>query len=514
MSTSTKGGLSNLPVSYFGQSTEEQTKIEELQRIQKELTDALQNRRQMFDPVLLAMAQGFLSPTKTGSFGEALSNVAAQVGPAQTAADKERLERLAMQRELAATDLALTQAAEMDKRILPKLGLGPAPAAPSGAPAAAAGAPATEPATPSTAAPATAAPKTDAVPPSAQKSGMHALTDQDLVLMSRNPRFAATAEFIRNLRKDELQDLVFVDGVLVRKSNQQKLADFRQQKPDIFPTVLGPARMTAQQFEEYEEARKQGSPAAEKYLKDRGIVSEASLEEQKAAAGERAKGTAKAETERTQEAIGLGDVTGRLAQYRLLSTIASGKDASQIFGIVNRPGVAESILRLVNDGVRTNATTIQAGSLIDAMRTIGLDQSTINKYELALSTMANIQLQQAKLAQGQGSVSNFERELFALASISPMDNPATIQRKVQMLQARAEFDRDVARRLRQSKQTIDDFKDSDQYNSMVDSYLGRIQQIANSLDLQVPSRTGRTAAGPSTGATSASQDIRNRLGIK
>ena len=49
MSTSTKGGLSNLPVSYFGQSTEEQTKIEELQRIQKELTDALQNRRQMFD---------------------------------------------------------------------------------------------------------------------------------------------------------------------------------------------------------------------------------------------------------------------------------------------------------------------------------------------------------------------------------------------------------------------------------------------------------------------------------
>jgi hypothetical protein len=496
-----------LPVSYFGQSTEEQTKIEELQRIQKELTDALQNRRQMFDPVLLAMAQGFLSPTKTGSFGEALSNVAAQVGPAQTAADKERLERLAMQRELAATDLALTQAAEMDKRILPKLGLGPAPAAPSGTPA-------TEPAaTPSTAAPPTAAPKTEAVPPSAQKSGMHALTDQDLVLMSRNPRFAATAEFIRKLREDERQDLVFVDGVLVRKSNQQKLADFRQQKPDIFPTVLGPARMTAQQFEEYEEARKQGSPAAEKYLKDRGIVSEASLEEKKAAAIESAKGTAKAETERTQEAIGLGDVTGRLAQYRLLSTIASGKDASQIFGIVNRPDVASSILRLVNDGVRTNATTIQAGSLIDAMRTIGLDQSTINKYELALSTMANIQLQQAKLAQGQGSVSNFERELFALASISPMDNPATIQRKVQMLQARAEFDRDVARRLRQSKQTIDDFKDSDQYNSMVDSYLGRIQQIASSLDLQVPSRT-RTAAGPSTGATSASQDIRNRLGVK
>jgi hypothetical protein len=506
MSTSTKGGLGSLPVSYFSQSTEEQTKIEELQRIQKELTDALQNRRQMFDPVLLAMAQGFLAPTKTGSFGESISNVAAQVGPAQAAADKERLERLAMQRELASTDLALTQAAEMDKRILPKLGLGPTPAGAPAAPGAAL--------TPTE--PPSAAPKTEATPPSAQKSGMHALTDQDLVLMSRNPRYSQTAEFIRKLREDERQNLAFADGVLVNKSTGQEIADFRQERPDVFPTLAGPARMTARQFKEYEKTREEkGNEAAKEWLKTRGIESEASIEEQKAAAKTRAEATAKAETERTQEAIGLGDVTGRMAQYRLLSTIASGKDASQIFGIVNRPDVGSAILRLVNDGVRTNATTIQAGSLIDAMRNVGLDQSTINKYELALSTMANIQLQQAKLAQGQGSVSNFERELFALASISPMDNPATIQRKVQMLQARAEFDRDVARRLRKSKMSIDEFKDAEggEYEKMVDNYLNRIQQIANSLNIQPSSSSTRTSK-TSPAATSASQDIRNRLGIK
>jgi len=500
MSTS-KGGLGSLPVSYFSQSTEEQTKIEELQRIQKELTDALQNRRQLFDPVLLAMAQGFLAPTKTGSFGEAISNVAGQVGPAQAAADKERLERLAMQRELAATDLALTQAAEMDKRILPKLGLG---AAPAGAPAAAPGAPTpTEP----------AAPKTEATPPSAQKSGMHALTDQDLVLMSRNPRYKDTAEFIRKLREDERQNLAFADGVLVNKSTGQEIADFRQERPDVFPTLAGPARMTANQFKEYEKARAKSPEDAKKYLQDRGIVSEASIEEQKAAAKTRAEATAKAETERTQEAIGLGDVTGRMAQYRLLSTIASGKDASQVFGILNRPGVAEQIVRLVNDGVAANSTRIQAGALVDAMRVAGLDQTTINKYELALSTMANIQLQQAKLAQGQGSISNFERELFALASISPMDNPQTILRKVQLLQARAEFDRDVARRLRKSKMSIDEFKDAEggEYEKMVDNYLGRIQQIANSLNIQPPSSS--TRAPRTSSPASPSTDIRRRLNL-
>lgn len=498
MSTS-KGGLGSLPVSYFSQSTEEQTKIEELQRIQKELTDALQNRRQMFDPVLLAMAQGFLAPTKTGSFGEAISNVAGQVGPAQVAADKERLERLAMQRELASTDLALTQAAEMDKRILPKLGLGPAPA---GAPAAAPTP--TEP----------AAPKTEATPPSAQKSGMHALTDQDLVLMSRNPRYKETAEFIRKLREDERQNLAFADGVLVDKSTGQAIADFRQEIPNKYPTLIGPVLMTNKQFTEYEKTREEkGNEAAKEWLKTRGIESEASIEEQKAAAKTRAEATAKAETERTQEAIGLGDVTGRMAQYRLLSTIASGKDASQVFGILNRPGVAEQIVRLVNDGVAANSTRIQAGALVDAMRVAGLDQTTINKYELALSTMANIQLQQAKLAQGQGSISNFERELFALASISPMDNPQTILRKVQLLQARAEFDRDVARRLRKSKMSIDEFKDAEggDYEKMVDNYLNRIQQIANSLNIQPPSSSTRTSRTSSPASPSA--DIRRRLNL-
>jgi len=121
MTITSRSGLANLPVSYFGQSSEEQAKIEDLQRIQQELRDALQNRKQLFDPVLLAMAQGFLAPTKTGSFGEAISNAAALVGPAQAQAEKQRLERIAMERELAAADLAMTQQAEMGKRFLPKL---------------------------------------------------------------------------------------------------------------------------------------------------------------------------------------------------------------------------------------------------------------------------------------------------------------------------------------------------------------------------------------------------------
>ena len=41
----------------------------------KRANDAFEERQnRLIDPVYLAMAQGFLAPTKTGSFGESLGN--------------------------------------------------------------------------------------------------------------------------------------------------------------------------------------------------------------------------------------------------------------------------------------------------------------------------------------------------------------------------------------------------------------------------------------------------------
>ena len=51
----------------------------------KAALDMRENR--MFDPQLLAMAQGFLSPTKTGSFGESLGQAAVIVIPVMQAED-------------------------------------------------------------------------------------------------------------------------------------------------------------------------------------------------------------------------------------------------------------------------------------------------------------------------------------------------------------------------------------------------------------------------------------------
>jgi len=72
------------------------------------LTQSLDTRKnRLFDPVLLAAAQGFLAPTQTGSFGESLSNAAARIGPAEAAAFKERQDIAQMQLDVAGRGLEM-----------------------------------------------------------------------------------------------------------------------------------------------------------------------------------------------------------------------------------------------------------------------------------------------------------------------------------------------------------------------------------------------------------------------
>ena len=107
--TSSKGALA---VPYYAETEEEQAKLQELQSARQKLQEALEGRNRLFDPVLLAMAQGFLSPTPTGKFGESLANVAKAVAPAQEAEEKRGREIAQMRAELAAMELGQRQEAQ------------------------------------------------------------------------------------------------------------------------------------------------------------------------------------------------------------------------------------------------------------------------------------------------------------------------------------------------------------------------------------------------------------------
>jgi hypothetical protein len=92
---------------------------------QQEARDILEQRNnRLFDPTYLAMAQGFFAPTKTGSFGESLGNVAAMVGPAQQAEEKRTMDMAKMRMELAQQGLQTSiqgQNAQQDADLLARM---------------------------------------------------------------------------------------------------------------------------------------------------------------------------------------------------------------------------------------------------------------------------------------------------------------------------------------------------------------------------------------------------------
>jgi hypothetical protein len=244
----------------------------------------------------------------------------------------------------------------------------------------------------------------------------------------------------------------------------------------------------------------------------RPTVSEATAEAE--GAKTKAVETTKAEVGRTQEMIDAGkDATGRLASYSALRSIASRPDAKEIFGIFNRPDFGTALLNLVQEGVQSpGTTTIRAGALEDTLRNIGLPQDQIDRYRFGLSVMANIQLQQAKLAAGQGSISNFERDLFASATLSPKDNPGTILAKLGMLEARANFDRQRAAALRRTKMDADDFLDTPEGQRLSQDYLNKISSLASNMGVRAPARSAQRPATGNYGP--AATKLREELGAR
>jgi hypothetical protein len=110
--------------------------VQALRDAQANLREALDSRsNQLFDPTLLAISQALGSPTKTGSFGEVLGNVAGAIGTSQQAEDKRSREIATMKMELASNELAQNRATQGMKAGFDLLNRG-RPSAPAGQPSA------------------------------------------------------------------------------------------------------------------------------------------------------------------------------------------------------------------------------------------------------------------------------------------------------------------------------------------------------------------------------------------
>lgn len=123
-----------------GETSEAEEAKRRYQEAQKLLLDALEARKnRLFDPTLLAIAEGFGAPTRSGSFFEGLGRVAGKLRESQTQQEAEEKKIAEMRLNLAQQGLSMEQQKERERflRGMMPPSQAPEPPAPTGgAPAA------------------------------------------------------------------------------------------------------------------------------------------------------------------------------------------------------------------------------------------------------------------------------------------------------------------------------------------------------------------------------------------
>ena len=519
--TTSKGAL---PVSYYTETPGEKKSLEDFLRIQEELETALTNRQQLFDPVLLAMAQGFLAPTKTGKFGEALGNVAAQVAPAQQAEEKRMLENIAMRRDLAASKLGAQQASR-DEQMLRGL-LKPPTATPAATPAAEG---ATPPAAPvegspvaETVAGAPLAPKpaetqATAAPVRGLQEGstLDQLTGPQLSAMaiSNNPRVQALAKYVLNLREDERKNLMVVGGNLVdTRTREVVFTGAEEQKPYSFPGIEGRFPMTPSEYRKIvaQVGDLTGEAQAQKI---RDILKGRQTLEEQEAASERSKERAKGDVKLEEAIFADAKVAPELIRSAdTLIQLASNPNTKRTFGILAQSGFLGALGQLGENTLRVGSYNIGVPSIEQAIRTATRTPAEIRAAEIASAASTTLELNFRQLFyKGQGNVSNMEAETIRQLGGSIKDTPEGIVAKAQMVKLRSEFDRKAAEILRAAQKrgvSVRDFKDSEEYKTAVKEYDDGIQTVRDSIINFQPAASGAPAGGrPAAGSRPAERTM-------
>ena len=510
------------------------------------LTESLDVRKnRFFDPTLLAVAEGFLGPTQTGSFGEALGRVAGKLGPAEAAAAKEKQEIAQQQLGVATQGLELQRLKSRDADIArwlasdqktppptgpltgpqaapvagPKAGplsAAPAPAEPSEAPVgaltqAAAPSPAVAlpdvPVTPAAASkpqlaqPVAPAPKAPPVPEIKVAEAPKA--PQGIKIMEGNPAFMTQKEYValnRNDKTKTLAELLAKGAELESKRYEKTEAGITDLRTGVFNPFLSGRYLkvpimgegyNGSTFEipenvamQLQYLANQDNWSGYKALADKFTGKSFGVDDGSVEARERKKKLEEAKI--AEEIENRKDFNQR------------SKDASETLATANvmrrftdDPNFKKMTGILNNDKVSSGIANLVRDGIGGRGFTIGIpaiedvmrnaDLSPQEQATFRTFLMYTAQMQLNAEKAMKGSTTERERLILGNANISPQDTAETVRRKADLLTAKAQFDRQSAREFKKSKMTAEEFLDSDQYMKMYDKYYEDIQGIATGL---------------------------------
>jgi hypothetical protein len=456
----------------------------------------------MFDPTLLAMAEGFLSPTQTGGFGESLGKAAGKVGAAQEIEDKRQMGLREREVAVAGQGVELQRMKQRDAELLKYLGGPQSPSGPLAGPQAGAiagpqagplsgGAPAVAEA-PAEGAPAAGALSQAAGPkvvgaPQGALAAMEANKPpgfeniEGIQVMPPNPNFMTGRDYVRLNRMDKSKsaaDLIKEGQEIEQKRYRDKeggVQDLATGKFYQFPTgkteeiqlygypgthkvdARTAARLSllaANDDPAYhdlakrvvEGPRKKGDAKAGEGEPSGGLKSVQQLATEQKEAETRAGKLGEKGAEK-EAAVEETDATARRV-YGSVTRVADYLKASpNYFGIFARPGVTAAIGNLIKEGIQTPNGSLNLAGFEDSMRKMmpGVTQKDLDNVTKAATELAEIELAFTRLYLAkQGAVTEGERKIVRAIPGTTSTSPEVLRSRMELLKSRSQFDIDTA----------------------------------------------------------------------
>lgn len=455
---------------------------EALQRLNQSL-DLRKNRT--FDPMWMAAAQGFLAPTKTGSFFEALGNVAGGLGEAQKRGIEEQQQEAQQRLNVASAGLELERLKQRDRAIGQYLGEQPTTLGmkPSG------GLPGSVPVQPSgglSGGPSPAAPAGGALPPTqaAQAgalpgpkpagfegvSGIQTmppnpeyLTGRQYISMNRFEKGKSFPDLLKEANDIDQKRFVTKEGGVQDMSSgmfypfpKGEMAE-RQIYGSTYKVDAKTAALldmySANNDPRYHQLARQAIEGPPREPKPGGApgegptgrVSEEELaarrKEEETRAGKLGEAAAKKESavkETDQNARRIYGITSRVGNYL--------DQSKNYFGIFQRPNLMSSIGNFISQGLQTPNGTINLPALQASVTALmpGVKQADLDNVQKAAADLAEAELLFTRLyLSGQGQVTEGERRIVQRIPGGVANSPEVLRSRLDLLKERAQFDMDI-----------------------------------------------------------------------
>jgi hypothetical protein len=516
------------PISYLPGTDPETIQANlEYQNALANLNSALDARKnRLFDPALASFAAAMLEPGHGGGFGEALGRGTRAYSAGEEADIKQQQDIAAKRVELARMGLELQHQRGSDamaQRLMSGQPMMGAPEAPSGEPSES-----TKPTSPLAAA---AGPAAAPTPPLSMPSVAGPQPGSRTFKLGTPTGMPISREqFMGLYLMQHPGDLAGAIEAADKRGDRVKAQQGFVYNPDTGEYTIPPGQPAVKFYfngKTYEidpadayrlnQMRSSGDPTfnqqAKRVLGEQPSLEDIKFEEQRRMIGPeaaRAGATTAATEAAKQEAADKAELRNAgkeagatIAFTKTIRTLANDKQADQIFGILTTPNLLDNVASILDKGVMG----IRIAGLEDALRNTGLDKEGIAKARLAAQQFNQLQIRLASAAKG--AVSDYERSLFADAAINLKDPVPAIHMKNDMLEAKAAFDKNVAKAFRQSKMGVEDFRDSDAYQREYEIYIKRLQGIAGGQRLTETPQAAKPAA-PS-GERLSVDELRKRL---